>query len=418
MRVIDWIKKRFSKRSAVVGVESSTSSLSFLPVGGAKVSSPAEAMSLDAVYRCVDILSGTIASMPLELRRKNGEVYEYADGDPLNYIFSRQANPRQTFFVLLQNAIISVLLRGNAFIYPQRKPDGEVEALYLLDPNSVSYDIRKNVYTVFDATEHKETTIEAWELIHIKNKSLDGGYMGVSTIQYASRTLSISANADEETLAGFKDGNRLKGFLSGGGAVNGMGALQDKVVDAVAERIEGELNSDKAVIRLPGTVSFTPLTITPADAQLLESRKFGVYGICRFFGVHPDMVFNESGSGNYKASENSQITFLNQTLRPLLSQIEAEFSCKLIHGSKQVQLKRKISFDLLSLYSADLKSRAEYYKTSIEAGIMTPNEIRRMENRQPIEGGDVTYISCNVAPIDSAKIRGEAPIREKTATAE
>lgn len=369
------------------------------------VDSPTEAMRIDAVYRCVDILSGTIASLPLESLRRIGNVYKPNDGDNLNYLFSRQANPRQSFYVLMQNAIISLLLRGNAYILPERR-GLEVVGLYLLNSDAVSYDVYTNTYQVHDYITKKVHKYEASEIIHLRNKSLDGGYVGVSTLQYAGRTMAISANADEQTLDGFKRGNRLKGFISGGDITRGMGVLQDEVVDKMAERLESEINEDRSVMRLSGSVTFTPLSISPADAQLLENRRFSPYSICRFFGVHPDMVFVDGGSSNYKASENSQIVFLNQTLRPLLSQIESEFACKLIAGSMGTQLKRKIRFDLTPLYTSDLKSKGEYYKTSIEAGVLTPNEVRALEGRDPVEGGDISFISCNVAPIDSPKIRG------------
>lgn len=370
------------------------------------LSDPEQTMRLDAVYRCVGILSGTIASLTLMSERKRAEVFEYDEDDILNYLFTRQANPRQTFYSLMEHAVINILLRGNAYILPLRNDSGEYEAFYLLQSDAVSYDVQSNAYSVYDWKTKQSRVYQAWEIIHLKNKSLDGGYLGVSTIHYAGRTLAVSANADEQTLDGFKSGNKLKGFLSGGDPVKGFGSTQDKYVDEVADRLTEEIDSGKAVMRLPGALQFTPLSLTPADAQLLENRKFSAYSICRFFGVHPDMVFVEGGSANYKASENSQITFLNQTLRPLLSQIQAEFSTKLIMGSPRVQLKRRIVFNLLDLYSSDLKTRSEYYKTSVEAGILTPNEIRKMENRQPIEGGDVTFISCNVAPINSPKISG------------
>lgn len=408
MSVTEWIKSKVSKRSKQEAKKKGESNpqFSWRESFTESVSSPEQAFKLDTVYRCVDILSGTIAAMPLRLMRRRGEVFEYDENDTLNYLFSRQANPWQSFYVLMQNAVISLLLRGNAYILPIRDERGEYEALYLLGSDAVSYDVYSNTYSVYDYLTKHTSIYEAWEIIHIKNKSLDGGYIGVSTLHYAGRTLAISANADEQTLDGFRTGNRLKGFVSGGDPMKGFGAVQDQYVDEVAERLESEIQMDKAVMRLPGAVQFTPLSISPADAQLLENRKFSPYSICRFFGVHPDMVFVENGSANYKASENSQITFLNQTLRPLIAQIEAEFACKLLFGSKSVQLRKRISFDLMSLYSADLKSRAEYYKISIEAGIMTPNEIRQLENRQPIDGGNVTFISCNVAPITSAKISG------------
>lgn len=373
------------------------------------VNSPEQALRLDTVYRCADILSGTIASLPLQHLRLKDEVFCLVEDSSLNYLFSRKANPRQNFFVLMQNAILSVLFHGNAYILPIRGASGlDYEEIYLLSPYSVSYDVIRNKYNVQDANNGFYREFDADEIIHIKNKTLDGGYLGVSTIYYATRTLDISAQADRQTLDELRRGNRTKGFISGGNPLSGIGASQDDAVDAVAKRIEQEIDEDKSIMRLPGSITYTPLSISPQDAQLLETRKFSPYSICRFFGVHPDMVFVEQSS-NYKASENSQITFLNQTLAPLLAQIQTEFTVKLIKGSIKTRMKQKIEFSIVPLYVTDIKSRGEYFKSLIESGVMTPNEARRMENRAPVEGGDVTFISCNVAPINSAKIRGEKP---------
>ncbi len=372
-----------------------------------EINNPNTAMSIDTVYRCVNILSGTIASLPLQHLKydKFAEVFKLDEGSNLNYIFSRKANEWQNFNVLMQNAIISMLLRGNAYLLPVYDR-GELERIYLLNPDSVAYDLQKNIYRVYDINKTQQLTYYAHEIIHLKNPSLDGGYTGVSTIQYATRVLSLSATADEQALSELGDGNKLKGFIAGGNPAKGMGAIQDKSVDEVADRLNREVQEGRSIMRMPGSVEFTPLTITPADAQLLETRKFSPYSICRFFGVPPEMAF-VSLSSNYKASENNQETFLNQCLKPLITQIETEFMTKLIHGGKSVQLRSQIKFYLPSLFSMDLKSWAEYGKTSIESGALTPNEFRKMSNRQPVIGGDEMFISCNVAPINSAKIKGE-----------
>lgn len=370
------------------------------------VRSPHQAMCLDVVYRCVAILSGTIASLPLCVKRKNGEVFEVMEDHAANDLFGGAANERQTFYDLMENAITSYLLYGNAYIYPMHSSNGDLVRMYLLNPSAVSYDVKANVYHVVDVVSDNSRDYAADEIIHIRNKSLDGGYVGVSTIEYAARTLSLAANADQQTLDGLMRGNKQRGFLSGGNVVSGLGSLQDKAVEDVADRLAVELDSDKSIIRLPGSVTFSPIDIKPVDAQLLENRMFSPYSICRFFGVHPDMVFVSQNS-NYKASENSQITFLMQTLQPLLRKIESEFYVKLVFGSRAVKRRYRIEYDRSSVYATDIKTRAEYIKTQIESGVMTPNEARIMEDRKPVDGGDVTFISCNVAPIGSSKISGE-----------
>lgn len=162
--------------------------------------------------------------------------------------------------------------------------------------------------------------------------------------------------------------------------------------------MNNEIAQGRRIVRLSGSMQFIDSSISNADAELLEVRKYSVLDICRFFGVHPYMVFADQ-STNYKEAENSQINFLNQTLQPLIMQIQQEFSVKLLPRSRRAS--ERIRFDLSRLFATDLRTRAEYVKSSVEAGVMTPNEGRIFENREPIEGGDQLFITCNVALVSS-----------------
>ena len=355
-------------------------------------------MAIASVYRCVDILSGTIASLDLHHERWSGKVFGYVGGSRLNSIFSGEANRRQNFFTLLQNAIIQVLMSGNAYIYPKLSDSGSLSELILLSSGAVSYDQNSNLYHVSDYVWGVNGVFSSDEIIHLKNKSLDGGYTGVSTIRYASQCITLSANADKQTNDGLQSGNQKSGFLVGGNELQGIGALSEDVADRVADRVNNDIARGRKIIRLPGAVQFIESSMSNSDAELLEVRKYSVLDVCRFFGVHPYMVFADQ-STNYKEAENAQINFLNQTLRPYLKQIEQEFSIKLLPRSKRSS--DRIRFDLSGLYSTDLKTRAAYIKSSVEAGVMTPNEGRISENREPLEGGDQLFISCNVAKVSS-----------------
>ena len=362
------------------------------------VSTPDSAMAIASVYRCVDILSGTIASLELQHLKRSGSIFKYAGDTQLNTLFAGQANSRQNFFVLLKNIVSRLLLSGNAYIYPRFSSRGELLDTILLGDGSVSYDKNSNTYSVSDYVWNINGVFTADEIIHLKNNSLDGGYTGVSTIRYASLSLSLSANADKQTNNGLLSGNQKSGFLVGGNELQGLGALDADVADRVADRVNSEIAQGRRIIRLSGSMQFIESSMSNSDAELLEVRKYSVLDICRFFGVHPYMVFADQ-STNYKEAENSQINFLNQTLQPLILQIEQEFSVKLLPRSRRAS--ERIRFDLSRLFATDLRTRAEYVKSSVEAGVMTPNEGRIFENREPIEGGDQLFITCNVAPISS-----------------
>lgn len=393
---------RFFKRSYYAGGDKCASGGSVQEFvnqfNAPSVSTPDSAMAIASVYRCVDILSGTIASLELQHLKRSGSIFKYAGDTQLNTLFAGRANSRQNFFVLLKNVVARLLLSGNAYIYPRFSSRGELLDVILLGDGAVSYDKHSNTYSVSDYVWNVNGVFSADEIIHLKNNSLDGGYTGVSTITYASLSISLSANADKQTNNGLLSGNQKSGFLVGGNELQGLGALDTEVADRVADRVNNEIAQGRRIIRLSGSMQFIESSMSNSDAELLEVRKYSVLDICRFFGVHPYMVFADQ-STNYKEAENSQINFLNQTLQPLILQIEQEFSVKLLPRGRRAS--ERIRFDLSRLFATDLRTRAEYVKSSVEAGVMTPNEGRIFENREPIEGGDQLFITCNVAPITS-----------------
>ena len=393
---------RFFKRSSYAGGDKCASGGSVQEFvnqfNAPSVSTPDSAMAIASVYRCVDILSGTIASLELQHLKRSGNIFKYAGDTQLNTLFAGRANSRQNFFVLLKNIVARLLLSGNAYIYPRFSSRGELLDIILLGDGAVSYDKSSNTYSISDYVWNINGVFSADEIIHLKNNSLDGGYTGVSTITYASLSLSLSANADKQTNNGLLSGNQKSGFLVGGNELQGLGALDTEVADRVADRVNSEIAQGRRIIRLSGSMQFIESSMSNSDAELLEVRKYSVLDICRFFGVHPYMVFADQ-STNYKEAENSQINFLNQTLQPLILQIEQEFSVKLLPRGRRAS--ERIRFDLSRLFATDLRTRAEYVKSSVEAGVMTPNEGRIFENREPIDGGDQLFITCNVAPISS-----------------
>lgn len=375
-----------------------------LPSQPIDVYSANSAMQLAAVYRCVSILSGTIASLPLQIKRKQDGYFAVDEKNELYGILTRRPNSRQNSFDMIQNAIIQMVNNGNAYIFI-RTSFGDVSGLILCSNNSVAYDKISNRYVISDAINHISGTFEADQIIHLRNKSLDGGYTGVSTITYAHRVLSIAASADNQNLQTFQNGTKVKALLYGAsGGMAGLDALDYEQTSPVADRVEAQLNSGKDIIAISEDLKFQQISINPVDAQLLETKKFSVLDICRFYGVHPDKAFAGQAT-NYKASEMSQVSFLTDTLQPILKQIEAEFNAKLIPDS--VAGIYQISFDLSALYQTDLTTQAAYWKALHELGVLTTNDIRHKNGLPSIEGGDVAMISCNVAPINSAKIRGE-----------
>lgn len=383
-----------------------------LPSQPIDVRSNNQAMKLSAAYRCTSILSGTIASLPLVIKRKKDGYFSPDEENELYGLLTRMPNRRMNSFEFMRNMVIQIINQGNAYIVIKRK-FGSVSELVLCANNTVTYDKLNDAYIISDPYNRISGRFESYEIIHLRNNSLDGGYTGVSTITYASRIFSIAASADNQNLHTFQNGSKVKGIVSGvketARGLAGAG-LTDTQLSDVGDRIENQLNTGRDIVYVPGDVGFHQLSINPVDTQILGTKEICVLDTCRFYGVHPDKVFAGQPT-NYKASEMSNVSFLTDTLQPILKQIEAEFNCKLIPNS--VAHLYKISFDLACLYQTDLTTQATYFKTMEEAGVFSVNDARKRADQPPVEGGDKVYISCNVQSIETASQKVELPKNEE-----
>lgn len=382
-----------------------------LPSQPINVYSNDQAMKLSAAYRCTSILSGTIASLPLIVKRKKDGYFSPDEENELYKLLTRMPNRRMNSFEFMRNMVMQIINQGNAYVVIRRK-FGSVSELVLCANNTVTYDKLNDVYIISDPYNRISGRFESYEVIHLRNNSLDGGYTGVSTITYASRILSIAASADNQNLHTFQNGSKVKGIVSGvketARGLVGAGMTDTQLSD-VGDRIESQLNSGRDIVPVPGDVNFHQLSINPIDAQVLGTKELCVLDTCRFYGVHPDKVFAGQPT-NYKASEMSNVDFLTDTLQPILKQIESEFNCKLIPDS--VSHLYKITFDLAYLYQTDLITQATYLKTMEEAGVFSVNEARKRADQPPVNGGDKVFISCNVQSIEDAATKSELPKNE------
>lgn len=366
--------------------------------GSSYAVSPDMAMKLAAVYRCTSIVSGTVASLPLQIKKKvDGSYWKTEDTGRLASLLALKPNERQTSFDLIRNAVVQILNQGNAYIYPEWRTNGDLGRLVLLSPNTCTYDKLYNRYIVNDMVNHVFGTFEADEMIHLRNLSTDGGYLGVSTLRYAAKVLRIASKSDDKSEEVYSPGGTRRGFVTGGDVyVKGVGPFQDDELKNVADRVSEELKSGKQIMNLPSGTGFSAVDLSPADSKLLENKQFGVLEICRFYGVHPDKVF-AGQSTNYKASEMSQVLFMSDTLQQILKQFSLEFTAKLFVPSQYGRY--RIEFSVKDFYNTDLMTLATVTEKNIQAGLQTINEARRERGYPPVPGGDELLVSANLMPV-------------------
>ena len=146
-------------------------------------------------------------------------------------------------------------------------------------------------------------------------------------------------------------------------------------------------------------MNFEPITVNPTDAQLLETRQFNVIDICRFFGVSPVKAFDLTNS-SYSTVEATNLSFLTDTLSPLLEKIELEFERKIYKPSEKDSI--DVRFDTARLLRADKQSLANYYNTLFNIGVVSANDIRKELDLYAVEGGDTHFVQCNLTNIKTA----------------
>lgn len=354
------------------------------------------ALSIATVYRCVELLSDSVANLPMQYMRFKNGIFTEDTNSRLYYLLTVQPDECKSAFDFWKEAVTELLLDGNAYIVPVfNSASMDVDRLVLCSRGSVMHDVYQDVYTVHDTINGVSGTYAENEILHIKGHTRDGKN-GISVLTFAQMNLNIAAAGDYETRNRFINGGNVRGIVSNERGTVGFGEYQDKELEKTAENIDGRFQSGERIVSLPGQVDFKQISLSSTDMQFLESRKFTVREICRFFGVHPSFVFDDT-SNNYKSAEMANVAFLINTLNPLLRKIENEFLRKLVAPS--LSTKRKFQFDRRGLYACDLDSRVKYQAQTIAAGLYTVNEWRKEENKIPVEGGDTVLVSANLRGI-------------------
>ena len=351
-------------------------------------------LAVATVFRCVKLLSESIANLPVQYLKREKGIFVDASNAQLDYLLNVQPDYAMNAFDHWRQVGIELLLEGNAYIVPIYNPASmALYRLALCGRGTVMHDTINDVYTVNDFSNGISGTYREDEIIHIKGLTLNNHKHGVSVLTYARLALDIASAGDKETRNRFANGGTVKGLVSNDNSVKGFGEYQDKQLEATAKDLNYRYNiAGENIVASPGQVGFTQISLSSVDMQFLESRKFTVREICRFFGVHPSFVFDDS-SNNYKSAEQATVAFLNNTLNPLLRNIEVELRRKLI--APELAGKFLFQFDRKGLYASDLSGMMDYRIKLLQTGASV-NEVRRLENLPPVKGGDVALVSANL----------------------
>ena len=360
-------------------------------------------MQMTAVYSCVRILSEAVAGLPLHFYRytDNGGKEKAAD-HPLYFLLHDEPNPEMTSFVFRETLMTHLLLWGNAYAQIIRNGKGEVIGLYPLMPDrmGVERDSKGQLYYEYTVSMEDAPTVKGstvilppTEVLHIPGLGFDG-LVGYSPIAMAKNAIGMAIACEEYGAKFFANGAQPSGVLEH------PGTLKDpsRVRESWQSTFGGSHNANKVAVLEEG-MKYTPISISPEQAQFLETRKFQINEIARIFRVPPHMV-GDLEKSSFSNIEQQSLEFVKYTLDPWVSRWEQSMARSLLTAEEKK--KYFVKFNVDGLLRGDYQSRMNGYAVGRQNGWMSANDIRELENldRIPEEaGGDLYLINGNMMPL-------------------
>lgn len=366
------------------------------------------AMQMTAVYACVRILSESIAGLPVHL-------YQYVDSGskqkalehPLYRLLHDEPNPEMTSFVFRETLMTHLLLWGNAYAQIIRNGKGQVVALYPLMPNRISVDRDDKGHLFYqyqmqdsDAPTAKSGTVilKPTDVLHVPGLGFDG-LVGYSPIAMAKNAIGLSIATEEYGAKFFANGATPSGILEYPGTVKNPEAIRESWNAGFG----GSSNAHKVAVLEEG-MKYTPIAISPNEAQFLETRKFQIDEIARIFRVPPHMV-GDLEKSSFSNIEQQSLEFVKYTLEPWIVRWEQSLNRALLSETEKAAYFVKFNVD--GLLRGDYQSRMNGYATARQNGWMSANDIRELENLDLIPdelGGNLYLINGNMTKLQDAGI--------------
>lgn len=362
--------------------------------------SETSAMRMTAVYACVRILAETVASLPLVVyrRQERGKVRD--PSHPLYRVLHDQANDEMTAMQLREALMVHVLLWGNAYAYIERDGRGQVAALWPLLPDR-TYPLRDsdgNLQYLTTLSSGEQRKLPPQDVLHVPGLGFDG-LVGQSPIRMAMEAVGLGLAAEAFGAKFFGNGAHLSMVFE----------HPHKLSPEAYERLKKSLENahtglDKAhkIKILEEGMKVSQLTVPPDQAQFLETRKFQVNEICRIFRVPPHLV-GDLDRATFSNIEHQSIEFVVHTIRPWLVRWEQAINNKLFTASERAVYFAEHIVD--GLLRGDIKSRYDAYSIAINNGWMSPDEVRELENLNPMPNGQgsIYRVPVNTMPADLAR---------------
>lgn len=370
------------------------------------------AMKCSAVFACVRLISGAIASAPIVIYKRSGSTREAAK-HPLHRMLTLRPNEHMTASTFWKIMAVQKVLNGNAYaaIVRSNSPGRPLALVPFLSSRVMpyyAYELRLDEklgvdpYRLYYAASWENGTMSIFDrndMLHIPNINFDGR-VGMSTVAAGAQAMGLALSAEESAAKLFENGMVSQLALTYPQKLTTD--AQDKLREHLANRYQGVGNHHRPLILTEGGKA-EKLALNAEDAQLLETRQFSVVDIARFFGVPPVMIGETEKTSSWGSGvEQMARWFVMFTLNDHLTDFEQEIESKLFANSEFMA-----EFDETELTRGDTKTRAEYFKAALGGtqapGWMTQNDVRQAEGLPPMDGGDKLYVPQGKGEQDAEK---------------
>lgn len=340
------------------------------------------AISLSAVFAAVELISNSVAELPISVKTNKDNKSSIVANHPIYNIFD---NCLLTKYMLIKMMVTDMLLYGDGFAYINRASDGTPIGLVYCPHGTVSIQYNEQKQTLYYlAPSIMRGRIEPINMLHILKNSKNG-VEGKGVLEYANKTIQLASYTEKAASDYFSSGCHVAGILSTNSPR--LTEEQRNSIRTAWNQSHGKNGSGMAV--LEAGMSYQAISANSRDSQLLETRLFNIQDIARFFNINPVLLGDLSHS-SYSTIEASLLEFVTHTLFPYITLVEEEFSRKLIKPSEKDLY---IDLDENFILKSDKTSQASYLSTLVSNGIMTSNEARQQLGLNAIEGGDKIMVA-------------------------
>jgi HK97 family phage portal protein len=355
---------------------------------------PDSVFKVNAIFSAISLISDTISTLPIDAYiRRDGARFPFRPR-PAWVTKPDVDTTKEAFY---GSAIVSLLLDGNAFIRVFKDEAGNPVNLVVLNPQKV--EIKRNgLGRVMFHYQGEPGPLSSADLIHIPDVVKPGHIRGMSRVENLKDNFGLAIALESYAARFFGQGASTNGIIEFPGNLNPDQAKQ--LVDGFDARHRGFRKAHKTGV-LTGGAKFIQTTVENDKAQFIDSRRMAVEDVARAFNIPPHLL-GLPGTNTYSSVEQNNIAFVQHTLRPIVQKLESAFTPLL--ASEQGGQTAFIKFSLDGLLRGDSNSRFSAYSTGIQAGYLTVNDIRRFEDLQPIEGGEILRVPLANVNIDAADL--------------